>query len=175
MREPLAALPAALSLSPSQWPSHPHFPAQTLLLRSHESFRRTSQTLVQRAQAGRDAQAIGWVFGAWKSAMKNHEAYEEYKLYPYLEMRWGLDMDPAEQGHHALGLLDAQVRQAVKPGDATPALTAALTQHHDALLAHLDLEERLVIPALLALTPQEFERYSRSTLSMLLRDPHPTG
>lgn len=170
MRESPAGLPAALSLSPSQWSSHPRFPAQTLLLRSHESFRRTSQTLMDRAQAGRDAPAIGWVFAAWKAAMKNHEAYEEYKLYPYLEMRWGLDMAPAEQGHEALGALDAQVRSAVRPGAASPALADALARHHATLLAHLDLEERLVIPALLALTPAEFERYSRSTLSMLLRD-----
>ena len=126
-------LPEALLLPVEEWAKHPRFPQQTLLLNSHESFRRTGSMLLERARAGRDGPGIGWVFHVWKSAMRNHEAYEEYKLYPYLEARWGLSMEEAEQGHRALGELDAAVRAAISPGDATEALADALAHHRRVL------------------------------------------
>ena len=33
----------------------------------------------------------------WISAMRSHESYEEGKLYPFLEMRWGVSMNPAAE------------------------------------------------------------------------------
>jgi len=42
-------------------------------------------------------------------------------------------------------------------------------QAHDRTLdAHLDVEEEAVVPLLLALDPEEFDRYYRSPLSMLI-------
>ena len=162
-----------LTLPRDQWTRHPHYPRQTLLLNSHESFRRTSRVLLRRAEGGSDAAAIGWVFRAWKAAMRSHEGYEEHKLYPYLERRWGLSMATAEEGHRKLAELDAAVRGAVTAiptgGDATPALADALRAHDEALVAHLALEEALVIPALLALEPAEFEDYSMSDIRGLLQ------
>lgn len=161
---------AALDLPRHAWPDHPRYPRQVLLLRAHEYFRRTSRDLVRRADAGRDAAAIGWVFGAWKSAMSGHERYEEHKLYPYLEARWGLSCDPLRAGHHQLSELDAAVRAAVADcdGPASAALHAALSIHDAALSAHLDVEEALVVPALLALSPDEFETYYRNNIRTLL-------
>ena len=163
------ARPAALSLPREDWPGHPHFPHQTLLLHSHESFRRTGALLLRRARDGGDAPGIGKVFRAWKSAMRSHEAYEEFKLYPYLERRWGLSMHAAERGHRALGDADAAVREALASGPASPALCDALDRHQEVLLAHLELEEQLVIPALLALTPDEFEQYTTWDIRSLLQ------
>jgi len=160
---------ASLTLARDQWTQHPRFPQQTLLLNSHESFRRTSRTLLRRAEGGSDAGAIGWVFRAWKAGMRSHEGYEEYKLYPYLERRWGLSMAPAEAGHRQLAELDSAVRAAITAGDATPALADALRAHDAVLVAHLALEEELVIPALLALEPAEFEDYSMSDIRGLLQ------
>jgi hemerythrin-like domain-containing protein len=132
-----------------------------LLLRSHQAFRETSRVLCRRARDGGDSAAIGWIFNAWKSGMHSHERYEEYKLYPYLERRWGLSMEALQEGHALLSAKEEDVRAAFRDteGPASEALVAALQAHHDVLLEHLDLEEDVVIPALLALEPDEFEAY----------------
>lgn len=158
---------AVLDLPRTAWPDHPRYPQQVLLLGSHEGFRRTSASLVRRAEAGRDAAAIGWVFDYWKSAMSGHERYEEYKLYPYLEARWGLSCEPLRAGHHQLAALEDAVRAAVRKDDGA-ALHTTLATHDAALLAHLDAEESLVIPALLALSPEEFDTYYHNNIHTLL-------
>lgn len=151
------------------WAEHPRFPTQTLLLGSHANFRRISRVLLARAEAGRDSQAIRWVFRQWKAAMHSHEHYEERKLYPYLAHRWGLSFDAARAGHDALREAEEAVLEAcAEPGPATPALAEALRVHDAVLDRHLELEEDLVIPALLGLAPEEFERYTRSDLATLL-------
>jgi len=165
----MSTVMSPLTLPRDQWTQHPHYPQQTLLLNSHESFRRTSRVLLRRAEDGSDAQAIGWIFRAWKASMRSHEGYEEHKLYPYLERRWGISTASAEEGHRQLAELDAAVRGAVTAGDATPALADALRAHDEVLVAHLALEESLVIPALLALEPAEFEDYSMSDIRGLLQ------
>ena len=56
-------------------------------------------------------------------------------------------------------------------GDETfdPAALAAAFAHHDQVLrAHLDVEEDLVIPRLLDLTPKEFNAYYWLPLDALL-------
>ena len=112
----------ALRLPREQWPSHPNYPRQVLLLGSHESFRRLSSSLLARVKGDGDLAAIGWVFDYWKSGMSGHEHYEEGKLYPYLEARWGLSCDELRGGHHELGMLDKRVRslgRSRRPGRAS--------------------------------------------------------
>lgn len=91
--------------------------------------------------------------------MGGHEAYEERKLYPFLARRWGISCATAEAGHTLLGVLDTAVRSAFSSGAG---VAKALRAHHDTLMAHLDYEEALVIPLLLALEPAEFAAYSRA-------------
>jgi hypothetical protein len=158
---------ANLALPRSAWDAHPHFPAQTLLLRSHQSFRSESRRLIARADSGAGRSAVLPSFSWWKSAMRSHEHYEESKLYPYLTHRWGLDCGPLTTGHHALATADAAVRASDGPD-----LVLALEAHHEVLMEHLDAEERLVIPALLALTPSEFAEYCDHPLWWLERE-HP--
>jgi hypothetical protein len=152
----------------SEWPTHPHFPRQTLLLGGHESFRRTSRVLIDQAVSGRSPDALGWLFRAWKAAMHSHERYEEHKLYPYLEARWDLSMAPARVGHDQLAERERDVFAALDGSDAS-AIEAAFRAHDAVLCPHLDLEEELVIPALLALSPAEFEDYIHSDIRGLLQ------
>ena len=123
------------------------------------------------------------LFDRWIAAMRSHEAYEERKLYPYLEYRWGVSLDEARAGHdelhaHADEVVDA-FRSLARPADtADPAdapevpsdnqVLRALEAHHRALDAHLNLEEEAVVPLLLTLSPEEFDRYYRSPLSLLI-------
>ena len=153
----------ALALPRSQWNSHPRYGSQTLLLSSHANFRRLGSTLIDWADEGVSERSIRHLFDGWKQAMHSHERYEEYKLYPFLEERWGLSCTAAIAGHEQLHAAEASVRAASNgDGAASAALAQALRDHHTILLAHLDLEEALVIPALLALTPEEFTAYYRA-------------
>ncbi|MFT4978666.1 MAG: hypothetical protein ACI8S6_004576 [Myxococcota bacterium] len=159
---------SVLSLPREQWADHPRYPDQVLLLGSHRNFRHISRVLARRARDGGDVAGIGWTFSAWKGAMGGHEHYEESKLYPYLEARWGLSCEPLREGHHHLTEHEAAVRAALRASDGA-ALADALAAHDETLNEHLDLEESIVIPALLALTPDEFEAYYHSSIHTLLR------
>lgn len=159
-----------LDLPREAWDDHPLFPFQTLLLGGHASFRRTSRMLCDRAASGADALGLHWTFSVWKGAMHSHEHYEEHKLYPYLSHVWGLSFDTARAGHEALADAEAEVlARSREGGAATTALAEALRRHDEVLLPHLDLEEELVIPALLALEPAAFETFLRSDIDTLMR------
>jgi hypothetical protein len=157
---------ANLALAPSEWGAHANYPHNILLLKSHAGFRARSDDLLRQAQGGRQIEPIVASFRWWKSAMRSHEHYEEGKLYPYLEHRWGVTCDHLTAGHEALAEADTAVVTAQSSAD----LAQALRGHHDVLLSHLDLEERLVVPALLALSRREFDVYYRSSLRRLLEE-----
>ena len=138
------------------WREHPNFKTQALLLRSHRSFRRVSEWLLERAESGETAQ-LRMPFRHWKGAMHGHEHYEESKLYPFLERRFGVDLSELQAGHEELQRCEELVYAAFTEGTG---LTEALREHHNALLPHLEFEEDVVIPCVLSLTAEEFEDYS---------------
>lgn len=161
------------------WTTHPRFRSQALLLGSHANFRKVSHYLVDKA-AREEFVGLHSLFDRWIAAMRSHEAYEERKLYPYLEYRWRVSLDEARTGHDELHAradeVTAAFRSLARPADPadsterstdTPVLRA-LQAHDRTLDAHLNIEEEAVIPLLLALDPQEFDHYYRSPLSMLI-------
>ncbi len=169
------------------WASHPNYPQQALLLGSHRNFRRVSQYLISSArsvidpsreadrsrQAGRSWQArqlrrLRDLFVQWKGAMRSHEAYEEGKLYPYLEARYGVSMAELREQHEALVPLERAALDAWAARERE-ALIGALEGHDRALDAHLQQEEDMVIPLLLAMPPTEFDAYYRGSINALLR------
>lgn len=159
-----------------RWSAHPRYPSQTLLLRSHQGFRRLSRHLVDAAERGENPVVLGALFRHWIGAMHGHEAYEEGKLYPYLERRWGASLAALRDGHHALHGCQDEVFAAIaqigfgNTGDDTARvrLHAALAAHDKTLDGHLNLEEDVVIPMLLELSPEEFEDYYNSPIGQLL-------
>ena len=162
-----------------EWAAHPRFRSQALLLGSHANFRRVSGYLIDAASR-ESFVGLHSLFDRWIAAMRSHEAYEERKLYPYLEYRWGVSLDEARAGHEELHARADDVVEAFRslarpagadePGnEAVPnAPLTALEAHDRTLDAHLRVEEEAVIPLLLALSPEEFERYYRSPLSMMV-------
>ncbi len=160
------------ALDRSQWTAHPRWPAQTLLLESHQSFRGWSRWIGDRVRVvgtGDPRRRARWLarleddFGWWTRGMRSHERYEESKLYPFLAAEWGATFEELEAGHRALG----RAREAVGAGFVVARaervggydeLTAALGEHGQVLLAHLDAEELRVIPMLLELDPGVFAR-----------------
>ena len=173
------ATATAPTIPREEWAAHPRFRTQALLLGSHANFRRVSRYLIDKA-AREELVGLHALFERWIAAMRSHEAYEEGKLYPYLEHRWGVSLDEARAGHEELHLrADAVVaafESGARPGESADDdggdgggfVLRALRAHDYALGAHLDVEEDAVIPLLLALEPAEFVRYYDSPISLLV-------
>ena len=159
-----ASAATAPKIPRAQWASHPRFSTQALLLGSHANFRRVSRYLVGKASEEKFV-GLHSLFDRWIWAMRSHEAYEERKLYPFLERRWGISLAEAREGHEVLHARPEEVTGAfhslADPTDATTdnRVLAALRAHDVALDAHLQLEEDAVIPLLLELSPEEFDAY----------------
>jgi len=155
------------------WADHPNWPEHVLLLGSHDNFRRFSLSLIQGLRDGRKPEQLEWRYKAWIRAMRSHEAYEERKLYPYLERRFGVSFEPAREGHGEMHEADEVIRtafNALRAGatEDTPLLERALEAHHSILIAHLQLEEDMVIPLLLEMDRDEFTVFLNSSIRRLL-------
>ncbi len=168
------------------WRAHPNYPDHLLLVGGHESFRRLSREVIARCRERAD----GWpvicdlLFRMWHRAMGSHEAYEEHKLYPYLARRYRTSMAELEADHRALNarrdaVLGGLERVVASPDDeeVAGAVEEALVVYDAELRDHLDREEATVIPLLLDLSRDEFERYTRQPIHRLLEalpcDPSP--
>ena len=143
-----------------------------LLLGSHDGFRRLSRwladTAVDQASGASWRQVARSLFRRWQGAMQGgHEPYEEHKLYPYLRARFGVSTDALEAEHAQLNALAETVDEALERGSDT-AVATSLAAYDAALHAHLEAEEDLVIPLLLALSPEEFQRLVTLRLPELL-------
>ncbi|MBT8493948.1 MAG: hemerythrin domain-containing protein [Deltaproteobacteria bacterium] len=162
----------------SEWPEHPQFPAQTVLLESHRTFRRIAVHLLERLhditelpeltmkRRARLLYKLGLTFDDWQSAMRSHERYEERRLYPLLERLYGANLGHLEvhhralhQGADAVRLEVARAREAAQAPEAEPgwpALESALLGYRAQLQGHLQAEENAVIPLVLELPRAEF-------------------
>lgn len=174
-------MPAPL-LAREDWPAHPRFPQQTLLLDSHEAFRKRAVWILDRVVAIEPTGAEGaaplhrrrrWCrrmaddFALWMRGMRGHERYEERRLYPFLARRYGYSFAALEAAHRALHERErvvleafaALVAGAPDEGVRHGELVTALRAYEDALHVHLAAEEDLIIPMLLALDPSEFTAF----------------
>ena len=187
------------ALAREDWAAHPRFPAQTLLLEAHESFRKRAMWIRERVEAiappgpSRPSEAAvlnrrqRWRlrmaddFAWWMKGMRGHERYEERKLYPFLARRYGYSFAALEHAHRVLHEKEQAVTDAfaaLAPGAAGEArqhatLMAALCAYEDALRAHLATEEELIIPMLLALEPSEFDAFRSGAAEPPALDPAP--
>lgn len=176
----VAQTESAVTLPREEWSAHPHYPSQVLLMGSHQNFLRINAYLIDEAAVIDEPARLENLYRRWISAMRSHEGYEEHKLYPYLERRWSTSMEAAEAGHAALHgaherVLAAFARTRVtdESEDPRPALVEALQEHETILREHLDLEEELVIPLLLELSPREFQRLCALPIDTLLAELDP--
>lgn len=161
------------------WRAHPNYPDHLLLVGGHDTFRRLSREVVARCRE----RAEGWssicelIFRMWHRAMSSHEAYEEHKLYPFLARRYRTSMAELEDDHRALGTRRDAVLAGLRRADELPddqaaanAVEASLVAYDAALCDHLEREEATVIPLLLDLSREEFQRYTRLPIGRLLDD-----
>lgn len=164
--------PSPRSVPRGEWSSHPNYPANLLLLGSHQNFRAINRGLVTHTDALPPGSDLTWVarrYKSWIAAMRSHESYEEHKLYPYLKARWGVSLESAQAGHRALHEAHDRVLAAFEAHDPEEA-SRALLRHEEVLDQHLQLEEDLVIPLLLELPRDEFVRFTHLSIRVLLRE-----
>jgi Hemerythrin HHE cation binding domain len=180
------------ALAREDWATHPRFPAQTLLLDAHESFRKRAVWIRERVQAIDPSRPAGVLhrrrrwrlhmaddFAWWMKGMRGHERYEERRLYPFLARRYGVSFAALEQAHRMLHEYEQAVTDgfaALAPGAADEAerhaaLMAALCAYEDVLRVHLATEEDLIIPMLLALEPSEFDAFRSGAAEPPALDP----
>jgi len=170
-----------------RWKEHPNWPEQTLLLNSHDGFRRMCSWLIESVheldltsdsplRGRKRVVLLRMLFDQWQAGMGGHERYEEKKLYPYLGRKYGVAFDHLERGHHELHIARDEVivkfRMAAASGAGHPErdqLGETLDSYNGILVEHLRVEEELVIPLLLTLSPDEFREYSTHSLRDLLR------
>jgi hypothetical protein len=171
---------------------HEAYPAQVLLVESHDAFCRIAADIVERLEVlsqpddemrpkrrSRLLRHTATRFDDWMWAMRSHEGYEERKLYPFLERRFSITLGHLRRGHEALHNGSDAVKEAfskaVQAASAPesvpgwPHLDAALASYLNTLELHLLDEEASVIPRLLDLSAEEFARYSRSSVAELLQ------
>lgn len=157
--------PATPRFSRDAWTKHENFPGHLLLLGSHNNFLSISKTLVTRARVLDGEPTPLWradtryLFDWWQRGMKNHERYEENKLYPFLSDRYCVSLGVLVGDHGEIDDLRERVTVALVDGDAA-AVRHELDAFHTTLMRHLRDEEDLVIPMLLDLEPDEFRNYS---------------
>lgn len=163
------------------WFENERFPAQALLLESHDGFLVSMGQFLDRMdqiesgeslsprQVLRFASRLDQEFRDLQWGMGCHERYEESKLYPFLDERFGSDCQRLGRQHGALHDLGAECEQLLAAAaeslkeDGNLKLDTAKEKvvAYGALLeAHLEHEETLVIPLLLELSPEEFERFA---------------
>ncbi|KAJ3303564.1 hypothetical protein HDV03_003743 [Kappamyces sp. JEL0829] len=184
------------ALDPSQvwtpareWKRHAHA-SNLLLLRGHREFRRIARELhqewsdVQVDQASWDKTRLRirtsrMKLEAWHDGMnRGHEAYEEAKLYPFLEARFpGLELAYLSEEHDELHryrdavfacLTELETCSQGKEA-ARSRLVQAMGDYDLQLLVHLKEEEEIVCPLLLLLSLDEMQEFLDSPLTVLLR------
>ena len=118
--------------------------------------------------------------------MSGHEHHEETKLYPFLCLKFGVNLDFLEEEHEQLHvesekILDLTTEimslQALKEPDRLAVELARLKKRlidqcfeYDRLLrVHLFEEENLVVPMLLEVTANELEMYHSYDISELTK------
>jgi len=125
------------------WRTHPSVsgPA-SLLLSVHDQFRAVSA----RLQVA-DLSFAARMFVPLAQVLHHHHHAEEASLFPMVHRRSGDAPAELVTDHEELTNAIAAVQAELS--------RATLARFHDALIAHLDREEALVIPILLAMTPNE--------------------
>jgi 8-oxo-dGTP pyrophosphatase MutT (NUDIX family) len=142
----------------TRWKKHPNAagPASTLLA-IHDQFRAGSsrlQLLVER-EAEVDLAWVARAFMPLAQTLHHHHHAEEEMLFPLVHRRTGTAPEMLVSDHEALTSAIEAVEASLSAGANKEHAKAAVAHFDEVLVAHLDREESLVIPVLLAMTPDE--------------------
>jgi iron-sulfur cluster repair protein YtfE (RIC family) len=141
------------------WKEHPNAagPASMLLF-IHDHFRATSERLRSLVAGGADATTLAREFRPLAEVLHHHHHAEELMLFPAILRATGVAPERLVEDHvELMGAID-DVNASFTRTSTRERIEAALARFDDVLRAHLDREEELVVPVLLAMTPAEANR-----------------
>lgn len=142
----------------ARWRTMPSFrgPASTLL-GIHQQFRIASERL--GLLAGREAEPdMGWLRRAFRplaQTLHHHHHAEEAMLFPLVAQQTGVAPAGLVGDHGTLTAAIEEVVASLTEGADPKRARATIARFANVLVTHLDREERLVMPVLLALSPRE--------------------
>lgn len=140
----------------ARWKKHPNIDGlASTLLGFHDQFRLASERLLLLVDNEPD---LGWVARAFMplaQTLHHHHHAEEVMLFPVVHDLTGTEPERLATDHETLVRAIADVEASLRAGADRARAKAAVLRFDDVLVAHLDREEALVIPLLLALTPSE--------------------
>jgi 8-oxo-dGTP pyrophosphatase MutT (NUDIX family) len=140
----------------ARWKKHPHINGlASTLLGFHDQFRVASERLLLLVEREPD---LGWVARAFMplaQTLHHHHHAEEVMLFPVVHELTGTEPERLVSDHETLMSAIADVEESLRAGADREHAKAAVVRFDEVLVAHLDREESLVIPLLLAMTPAE--------------------
>lgn len=122
-----------------------------MLLGIHDRFREASAFLLEQ----RDLAAIARVFLPLAGTLHHHHHAEEAMLFPVVEKHTGVAPAQLQTDHDEITDAIDGLEAALRARHPVATLAPLIRRFHDVLIAHLDREEELVVPVLLALTPHQ--------------------
>lgn len=141
----------------ARWRAQASFngPASTLL-GVHQHFRLASEqlSLLANREAKPDLRWLGRAFAPLAQTLHHHHHAEEAMLFPLVERQTGMAPLGLVDDHGTLTTAIEAVTTSLGGSDVERA-RAAIARFDEVLGTHLDREERLVVPVLLALSPRE--------------------
>jgi iron-sulfur cluster repair protein YtfE (RIC family) len=106
------------------------------------------------------------------SILASHARYEERKLFPFIEHRYKVSVEHLNAAHERLHDAENRLLAAVQEAraqmrgsvgyidtESAVALLEAALEYDEVLINHMGEEEDIVVPALLHLTIEEYQRY----------------
>jgi hemerythrin-like domain-containing protein len=144
------------------WREHPNVggPA-SMLLYIHDQFRAASERLRSLVAAGAEAATLARHFRPLAEVLHHHHHAEEVMLFPAVLRSTGVAPQRLVEDHveltRAIEALEASLTNTTPRG----AIESAVATFDDVLVAHLEREEQLVVPVLLAMTPAEAHQMMR--------------
>jgi iron-sulfur cluster repair protein YtfE (RIC family) len=147
-------------IAPERWHEHPAWTRQAYdaLVGFHDRYRRETSRLVAaaadeqitREELLRDCTTL-------EDRLHTHEAVEEQGLYPFIEQRFDVELEPLRLEHQELNsCIDKLKAMLATPGIERHLLRRELARLDQTLREHLRAEEAVCVPALLAISAADF-------------------
>ncbi len=127
----------------------------SMLLYIHDHFRAAGSRLRSLVTAGADFATVAREFRPLAEVLHLHHHAEEATLFPAVLRATGVAPEQLVLDHAELTRAIAAVEASLTSTASPAAIAEAVTTFDDVLTAHLEREEQLVVPVLLAMTPAE--------------------
>ncbi len=147
-----------------RWATHRNWSKQAAMLRSHDRLEHASARVVEMTRETDEPGRAARAFRHLLPSVDSHLQYQEQKLLPFLEWRWGTSTAALLADQRALVAQRSEVIAALEAAAADAKLRGValerLEAHHALLVRTLAATETLAIPLLVQLSPSELSSFT---------------